>query len=68
MCANEKYTFDAYSGLNTKTSVSWYILQLLPEGSSLLVKPNSEKIDLPHLKVDAIKYGVAVVFNETATQ
>ena len=68
LCANQKYAFDAYSGLNTKTSVSWYVLQLLPEGSPLPVKPNSEKIDLPHLKVDVIKYGVAGVFNETATQ
>ena len=69
LCANEKYAFDTYSGLNTKTSVHILVYFAVTSWSiSILVKPNSEKIDLPHLKVDVIKYGVAGVFNETATQ
>ena len=40
----------------------------MPEGSPLLVEPHSEKIDLPRLKVDVIKYGAAGVFSDSATQ
>ena len=40
----------------------------ISEGSPLLIEPNSEKIDLPNLKVDVMKYEVAGAFNKSATQ
>jgi len=40
----------------------------LPSGCPSLVESNSEKVDLPRLKVDVIKYEKAGVFNESATQ
>ena len=34
----------------------------------MLVEPNSEKNDLPRLKLDVIKYGAAGIFGESAAQ
>ena len=39
----------------------------MPDGCPSLVEPNSEKVDLPRLKADVIKYGTAGVFDESAS-
>ena len=46
------------------------LLQSLPKESPQLVEPKSDKVDLPHLKVDCLKYCAAGMFsnNEAAAQ
>ena len=46
------------------------LLQSLPKESPPLVEPKSDKVDLPRLKVDSLKYSAAGMFsnNEAAAQ